>query len=395
MTDVLAAASQVFLREFGRPPAALAYAPGRVNLIGEHTDYNDGFVLPMAIEVGIGAAFAPNRDGTLRIRADELGETREISLEVAAQNPAADPGWFGYGVGMVWALAAAGRPLAGTTIALVSTLPVGAGLSSSAALQIVIARALAATAGSWWEPREVAVLAQRAEHAITGVASGIMDQMAVACGKHDRALLLDCRSLTIEDVVVPEGAAIVIVDSGVERALSGSAYNERRAACERAVAAIRQLDPAVGALRDVDFASLQRARGRMDDEAFRRASHVVAEIARPRRFAAALQCGDLPEAGRLMVESHASLRDLYEVSRSELDLLVTLAAAEEGCHGARLTGAGFGGCIVALVDQPAVSSFSASVSAQYAVATGLRPRVIVSRPAAGARLVGQTGSDLA
>jgi len=390
MTDVLGAASQVFLREFGRPPAALAYAPGRVNLIGEHTDYNDGFVLPMAIEDGIAAAFAPNGDGTLRIRANELGETREISLDVAAQNPAADPGWFGYGVGMVWALAAAGRPLAGTTIALVSTLPVGAGLSSSAALQIVIARALAATAGSWWEPREAALMAQRAEHAITGVASGIMDQMAVACGKHNRALLLDCRSLTSEDVVVPEGAAIVIVDSGVERALSGSAYNERRAACERAVAAIRQWDPEVRALRDVDLATLQRARGRMDDEAFRRASHVVEEIARPHRFAAALQRGDLPEAGRLMVESHASLRDLYEVSRSELDLLVTLATGEEGCHGARLTGAGFGGCIVALVDQAAVNSFSASVAAQYAAAAGLTPRVIVSRPAEGARLVRET-----
>jgi galactokinase len=387
MTAAAAAARAVFLREFGVAPDGVAYAPGRVNLIGEHTDYNDGFVLPMAIEDGIAAAFAANGARTLRIHATDFGETREISLELAACDPAADPGWFGYGVGMVWAMAAAGRPLVGTTIALASTLPVGAGLSSSAALQLAIARALAAAAGPWWEPREVAQMAQRAEHAITGVACGIMDQMAVACGQRDRALLLDCRTLTAESVRVPDGAAIVVVYSGVERALSGSAYNERRAACERAVAAIRGLDPAVRALRDVDADTLRRARPLMDDEAFRRASHVVEEIGRPARFAAALHGLDLTEAGRLMVESHASLRDLYEVSCRELDLLVTFAAQEPGCHGARLTGAGFGGCIVALVDRSAVAGFSASIAARYRAATGLDPRVIVSRPAAGARLL--------
>ena len=387
MTGAPPPARDLFLREFGVPPAGVAYAPGRVNLIGEHTDYNDGFVLPMAIEDGIAAAFAPNDDRTIRIHANEFGETREIGLEVAARDPVADPGWFGYGLGMVWAMAAAGRPLVGTTIALMSTLPVGAGLSSSAALQVSIGRALAAAAGSWWEPREIAVMAQRAEHVFTGVASGIMDQMAVACGRKDRALLLDCRTLTTEDVVVPDAAAIVIVYTGVERALSGSAYNERRGACERAVAGVRQLDPEVRALRDVDQDTLAQARALMDDEAFRRASHVVAEIARPARFAAALGRLDLAAAGGLMFESHASLRDLYEVSCRELDLLVGFASEEPGCHGARLTGAGFGGCIVALVEPPAVASFSSSIAARYTAATGLIPRVIVSRPADGARLV--------
>jgi galactokinase len=183
-------------------------------------------------------------------------------------------------------------------------------------------------------------------------------------------------------------AAIVIVHSGLNRSLSGSGYNERRAACERAVAAIRELEPGVRALRDVGMATVRRARGLMDDVAFRRASHVVEEIARPARFAAALKDLDLAAAGGLMGESHASLRDLYEVSTAELDLLVTLATGEQGCYGARLTGAGFGGCIVALVERTAVASFSASVAAQYQAATGLLPRVIVSRPAAGARLEG-------
>jgi len=388
MTDLSAAASRVFVTEFGTPPAGIAFAPGRVNLIGEHTDNNDGFVLPMALEDGIAAAFAANGGRTVRIRASERGETREIGLDVASRDPAADPGWFGYGVGMIWAMASAGRPLAGTDIALVSSLPIGAGLSSSAALQLAIARALAAAAGSWWDPREVARMAQRAEHAITGVACGIMDQMAVACGRPGRALLLDCRSLTTEDVVVPDSVEIVMVYSGVERALSGSAYNERRAACERAVDAIRQLAPSVRALRDVDGDMLRRARSLMDEEAYRRASHVVEEIQRPARFAAALHRHDLTGAGRLMVESHSSLRDLYEVSRAELDLLVTLAMEETGCYGARLTGAGFGGCIVAMVDPAAVGRFSASVASRYQAATGLTPRVLVSRPAEGARLLG-------
>ena len=211
--------------------------------------------------------------------------------------------------------------------------------------------------------------------------------MAVACGRPGQALLLDCRSLTTEDVPLPENAGVVIVYSGVSRTLAASAYNDRRAACERAVAAIREVEPSVRALRDVDAALLSLARSRMDDIAFRRASHVITENTRPRRLAVALRDHDLAAAGRLMLDSHASLRDLYEVSSAELDLLVTLAMAEPGCHGARLTGAGFGGCIVALVDLPAVAPFSKSIADRYQAATGLQPRVIVSRPAEGVRLV--------
>jgi galactokinase len=364
----------------------VAFAPGRVNLIGEHTDYNDGFVLPMAIEDGIAAAYAPNDDRVLRIHAREFGETREIGLEERTQAVEL-AGWFRYGVGIARTMAAAGHRLTGTDIALASTLPSDAGLSSSAAVELSIARVLTATSGEPWNPRRAAQIAQQAEHEFIGVACGIMDQMAVACARPGQALLLDCRSLTTEDVPVPEDAGVVVVYSGVSRTLAASAYNDRRAACERAVAAIGQIEPSVRALRDVDAALLERARTRMDEVAFRRASHVIAENARPRQLATALREDDLAAAGRLMIDSHESLRDLYEVSSAELDLLVTLAMAEPGCHGARLTGAGFGGCIVALVDLTAVAPFSESIADRYRAETGLQPRVIVSRPAGGVRLL--------
>jgi galactokinase len=383
--DTSAAAREEFRRQFGSVPEGVAFAPGRVNLIGEHTDYNDGFVLPMAIEDGMAAAYAPRADQVLRIHAREFGETCELRL--AGEVQGAVTGWFRYGVGIALTMSAAGYPFTGCDIVLASTLPPDAGLSSSAAVELSIARVLAATSGTLWNPRDAARLAQRAEHTFIGVACGIMDQMAVACGRSGQALLLDCRSLAAEDVPLPADAGIVIVYSGVRRTLATSAYNDRRAACERAVAAIQQVDPSVRALRDVDPALLARARPRMDEIAFKRASHVVPENGRPVRLAAALRGHDLKEAGRLMLESHASLRDLYEVSRPELDLLVTLAMAENGCHGARLTGAGFGGCVVALVDPPAVGSFSESVARRYREATGLVPRVIVSRPGAGARLL--------
>jgi galactokinase len=385
-TDAPAAARAEFLRQFGRSPIGVAFAPGRVNLIGEHTDYNDGFVLPMAIEDGIAAAYAPNDDRVLRIHAREFGETREIGLEERTQAVEL-AGWFRYGVGIARTMAAAGHRLTGTDIALASTLPSDAGLSSSAAVELSIARVLTATSGEPWNPRRAAQIAQQAEHEFIGVACGIMDQMAVACARPGQALLLDCRSLTTEDVPVPEDAGVVVVYSGVSRTLAASAYNDRRAACERAVAAIGQIEPSVRALRDVDAALLERARTRMDEVAFRRASHVIAENARPRQLATALREDDLAAAGRLMIDSHESLRDLYEVSSAELDLLVTLAMAEPGCHGARLTGAGFGGCIVALVDLTAVAPFSESIADRYRAETGLQPRVIVSRPAGGVRLL--------
>jgi galactokinase len=383
------AARAAFDRAFGTAPAGVAFAPGRVNLIGEHTDYNDGFVLPMAIEEGIAGAFGPHGDRALRVYAADIGDTREISLDALRDGPIAVRGWFRYAAGVAWAMQAASLPLAGMSIALSSNLPSGSGLSSSAAVELVIARALAASAGLAWDPRAVARMAQRAEHEFAGVACGIMDQMAVACARDGRALLIDCRSLETEDVELPPTVRVVVINSGVRRSLSSSAYNDRRASCERAVAAVRQLEPRVRALRDVDEATLTRAETRMDDTVYRRALHVVRENHRPLRFARALRGGDPESAGRVMLDSHTSLRDLYEVSCAELDTLVSLSMAQPGCHGARLTGAGFGGCTVALVDTERVDAFVATVPRAYREQTGRQPQAFVSRPSGGARLVSE------
>ena len=365
----------------------MAFSPGRVNLVGEHTDYNDGFVLPMAIEEGIAAAFAPNDDAVLRVHACDIGETKEVPIAALQGDRVRTSGWFRYVAGLAWTMNASGMPIVGTTMTLAANLPSGAGLSSSAALELVTGRALATVARLEWDPRRMSQIAQRAEQEFAGVACGIMDQMAVACARAGRALLLDCRSLETVDVLIPADVRIVIVNSGVRRSLSTSAYNERRAACERAVAAVQKFAPDVRALRDVDEAALEQARHAIDEEAFRRATHVIAENRRPAQFAAALENGDPASAGRVMLDSHASLRDLYEVSCAELDLLVELSMEQKGCHGARLTGAGFGGCAIALVDVDDVDSYARHVADAYAARTRLDPQVIVSRPSAGTRLV--------
>ena len=385
--DPAAAARQAFERAWHRSPEGVAFAPGRVNLIGEHTDYNDGFVLPMAIEEGIAAAFARRPDDLLRIYSSDIGNTREVPLAALAAGKGAVSGWFRYAAGVAWAMLDAGLRLEGADVAVAASLPHGAGLSSSAAMELTIARALAAASGLEWDPRAIARLAQRAEHEFAGVACGIMDQMAVACAAEGRALLLDCRSLETRHVELPESVRVVVMNSGVRRSLAESAYNDRRAACERAVEAVRTLAPEVRALRDVDAALLARARSLMDDVTFRRASHVVAENARPEAFARSLTAGDLHSAGRVMTESHVSLRDLYEVSCRELDALVSLSNAQPGCHGARLTGAGFGGCAIALVDAGEVPTFRSAVANGYERETGRRADIMASRPSAGTRLV--------
>ena len=385
--DPVAAARHAFSRIAGVPPLGVAFAPGRVNLVGEHTDYNDGFVLPMAIAEGIAAAFSGRPDDLLRVHASESGDTREVSLAALRTRRTPVRGWFRYAAGVAWAMQSAGLPLKGADVVIAANLPSGAGLSSSAALELAIARALAEVAGIRWEPAAVAKMAQRAEHEFAGVECGIMDQMAVACAAEGRALLLDCRTLRTRHVDLPPNARFVVMNSGVRRSLSTSAYNDRRAACERAVSAVRELAPSVLALRDVDQSLLKRARTLMDDTTFMRASHVVAENARPELFARALASGDLASAGLIMTESHVSLRDLYEVSCRELDVLIALSGQQPGCYGARLTGAGFGGCAIALVEADRVETFTRAVTDGYTAATGLHTDVIVSRPSQGARLV--------
>jgi galactokinase len=341
----------------------------------------------MAIPQGIAAAFAPRSDMRLRVHASDLGATRELPLATIRDRVTPVTGWFRYASGVAWAMSSAGLPLTGADIVLAADLPSGAGLSSSAAVEIAVARALCAVAGVPWEPRSIAGMAQRAEHEFAGVACGIMDQMAVACATDGHALLLDCRTLDTRNVALPGAVRVVVMNSGVRRSLAASEYNDRRGACERAVSVVRRFAPAVRALRDVDEALLQRARAEMDDIAYRRAAHVVAENRRPGLFAAAAERGDAASAGQAMLASHESLRDLYEVSCAELDVLVEVSMAQHGCHGARLTGAGFGGCAIALVDADAVDAFVPAVIRGYAVQTSRTADVMVSRPSAGARLI--------
>jgi galactokinase len=348
-------------------------APGRVNLIGEHTDYNEGFVMPAAIGLEIRMAILPTDDRLVAVTLDDTGETAGFDLD-AIGDPSGS--WIDYVAGTAWALAGAGLPLRGFRGYLASTLPQGAGLSSSAAIEMAAALALLGRDAPV-PVAERARLGRRAENGYVGVQSGVMDQFASAGGVADHAIVLDCRSLRYRPVPLPlPDVRLVVCHSGSSRKLEQSAYNDRRAECDRAVAAIRTIDPAVTALRDVTPELLAAAADRMDETAFRRATHVVAEDRRVHETETALAAGDLEAVGRLFAASHASLRDLYEVSSPELDALVEIATAVPGVVGARLTGAGFGGSTINLVRREAIPMLRAAVGRDYPVRTGLTPTVL-------------------
>ena len=362
----------------------VVHAPGRVNLIGEHTDYNEGFVLPAAIDRGITIALVPTTDRRVELTLDDTGETDGFDLDAIGERRGA---WIDYVAGTAWALQEAGAPLVGFRGLLASDLPTGAGLSSSAALELVSAWALSGGAAPALEPMHLAQTTQRAENAYVGVNSGLMDQFAVTFGRADHALLLDCRSREHRAVPLPAGTTIVICHSGSPRKLASSEYNTRRAECERAVATLREIDPAVHALRDVTPELLEAGRDRLDDVAYLRARHVVTENARVLAVIDALEAGDLDAVGEAMDASHRSLREDYEVSSPALDALVEIASSVEGVIGARLTGAGFGGCTVNLVRDEAVGAVRDAVFVAYPGRTGLTPRVFEVRAADGARRV--------
>ena len=391
-------ARQRFEELFGSSPAGVVFAPGRVNLVGEHTDYNDGFVLPMALEKGIALAFSPRTDDVLRVHSADVPQTRDLLLAQLRHRVTTEPtrtghrgGWFGYVAGVAWSMLGAGLHLRGADIALASDLPIGAGLSSSAALEVGVARALAAASDVEWDPKAAALMAQRAEREFAGVACGIMDQLVVAAAHDDCALLIDCRSLETRDVRLPEQIAVLVFDSGVRRDLASSAYNDRHASCERVADAIRAGHPDVIALRDADAAMLEEVRSTVSEDDYRRAKHVIGENPRPAEMSEALAQGNLERAGDVMRDSHASLKDLFDVSTPELDALVDAASSTAGCYGARLTGAGFGGCVVAIADAGAAESVIARVQSEYRAKCGREAPAIVSRAVAGARLVGQAG----
>lgn len=383
-----------FERRFGRPPTLLAHAPGRVNLIGEHTDYNDGFVLPMALEQTAWIAAQPRDDKVVRLLANDLDSEGEFDLGDVMAGPgtrrpprgcdaAPQPhlSWLEYPKGVAWSLTLAGHSLQGFDGVLASDVPRGAGLSSSAAVELAVAAAFLRPGQTveGWDRRAVARAMQRVENDWVGVNSGIMDQLIGAAAVPGHALLIDCRSLDLTPVRLPDSAGVVVLDTGTRRGLVDSAYNERRAACERVAAAF-----GVPALRDLSMADLARAAPSVDPGDLRRAAHVIAENARTLAAASALEQGDVVGMGALMAASHASLRDLFEVSSTALDAMVEAAEAAPGCFGARMTGAGFGGCAVALVDRPAVADFLAVATARYLERTGKVARAYVSAAGPGA-----------
>lgn len=378
---------RAFRERFDEPPAFVVRAPGRVNLIGEHTDYNDGFCLPMAIDRALWIALRPRRDGQVGVAALDVGES--ITFELGALSPG-EAGWGQYVTGVAWALQHNGYNLSGWEGVMSSDIPIGSGLSSSAALELAVARAFAAVSGFAWQPEGMARIAQQTENQWLKLRTGIMDQLIGATGVEGQALLIDCRSLAREPVPLPSGAVVVVMDTRTPRGLVNSAYNERRAECEQAAQRL-----GVAALRDVSRADLERLGDRLSPVLHRRARHVITENERTLLAAAAMRAGDTAELGRLMNASHDSLRDDYEVTSVTLDAMVASARRQKGCWGARMTGAGFGGCAIALVAEPAVEPFIAGVFQAYQQATGLTPDIFACRPAAGAGLVGFEGLDVA
>jgi galactokinase len=366
-----------FRGAFGHAPDALARAPGRVNLIGEHTDYNEGFVLPAAIDRDLCIALRPRSDALVDIRT-EGHDRRSIALE-GLERRRGD--WSDYVQGVAWALSEAGHRLVGWDGVVASDIPIGAGLSSSAAIELATAKAFETSSDLTLGPTEIAALCQRAENRWVGVASGLMDQLTCARGRRDHAILLDCRSLDVELVPVPHGVSIIVLDTGTRRALQRSGYNDRRRECEAAA-----LELGVGSLRDVPATRFSGSTAPLPMP-LRRARHVVTENERTLAAAEAMRAGDSRTMGRLMNQSHASLRDDFEVSSEPLDAIVEAAQTADGCFGARLTGAGFAGCAVALVDEKAVVDFERAVSIAYARATGRTSAVHVCRASDGASAI--------
>lgn len=373
---------------FGRSPALVTRAPGRVNLIGEHTDYNDGFVMPAAIGFATWTAIrswpssTPPPGRILRVFAGNKSEQIDIDLD--------QPGaprqrhWSDYVRGIAVELERDGHRLAPACLWFAGDVPDGAGVSSSAALEMSIGLALLSNSGISADKVKLALAGQRAEHNFAGTKCGIMDQFISANGRRGQALMLDCRSLDFRLLPIPDSLRLVICDTGVKHELAGGEYNARRAQCEEGVAFLRNFHPEIRALRDVSPAQFADSCGGLSDVVRRRCRHVITEIARVGAFAKALENRDLAQLGPLMDASHMSLRDDYEVSCEELDTLVELARTAPGTVGARMTGGGFGGCTVNLVEAEKTSEFEAAIKAGYERATGRMPRVFVTEAAEGA-----------
>jgi galactokinase len=389
LKSVCASASATFEKRYGRRPRYIVAAPGRVNLIGEHVDYNDGFVLPMAIDryCVISADTIPGDSHRVTaVYSATSNNEVQISLDSPERHNQAGH-WSNYFSGVVAGFVERELRVPAFQAVVVSSVPIGGGLSSSAALEVATATLLEEITATTLEPREKALLCQKAEHDFAGVPCGIMDQFASVMGRADQLMLLDCRSQTIEQIpfFLDAGVTVLIVNTNVKHELSGSEYAERRAQCESAAHKL-----GVSSLRDARFPQLQVRRGALGEVEYRRAKHVLGEIARTVKAASSLKAGDWSEVGRLMYASHDSLRDDYEVSCRELDLLVDLAreiGPAGGVIGSRMTGGGFGGCTVSLVETAKLESILSRLLDRYRDETGIEAYALTSRPARGAHVV--------
>lgn len=377
---------ELFQQQFKAEPTAVAIGPGRVNLIGEHTDYNDGFVLPVALKRDVRVVFRPRADRHVKVYSAEYDGWFEFDLDHLAYDK--EILWANYIQGMAWSLAEAGIALTGIDAVISGNVPKASGLSSSAALEIATANALlfAANATTQLTGPQIAKAAQRAENQFVGVNCGIMDQFISMLGKEGHALLIDCRSLDYQLAPLPENVALVIGNTKASRSLAGSAYNQRRKECEEGVAILQGVLPGIIALRDVSSAQLEAHKDLLSPTVYRRCRHVVTENERVMQTIAALQQGDFVEVGRLMNASHDSLRDDYEVSSDALDVMVAAMRTTPGCYGARLTGAGFGGCAVALVEPGAEQTVADAIYEKYPKATNIWPEVYSTHASDGARV---------
>jgi galactokinase len=372
--------------------ASVYRAPGRVNLIGEHTDYNDGYVLPAAIGFSCWVAIGPRDDRKLVLYSENFAEAREGDLnELGARGSGH---WTDYPFGVAWALREAGYQLRGANVYIAGDVPVGAGLSSSAAIEVSIAFALLSAANAPIDRAKLALLCQRAENEFVGMRCGIMDQFVSCQGRAGHALLLDCRTLEYRAMKLPPRVRLVICNTMVKHKLQAGEYNVRRAQCEEAVRKLASAMPGLRSLRDVTMEQLTQHRGVLSDTLYRRCRHVITENERVRKVAELFERGTTDGLRDLMAASHKSMRDDYEVSCRELDAMVEIAGRQRGVYGARMTGGGFGGCTINFVDVENATEFQRHVSAEYESAIGLRPDIYICEASQGAELVEVSAENL-
>ena len=383
--------TQIFQQKFGQIPQFVARAPGRVNLLGEHVDYNDGFVMPAAIDRATYIAFSPAAGDETTLYAFDLDQLAVFSAGTLQSKTQGDgsplPEWALYPAGVMWALSQGGFATPAMKAVFTSNVPRGSGLSSSASVEMAFSTAWMNLGGWVLGPMERALAGQKAENHYVGVSCGIMDQFASACGVENNLLLLDCRSLEYRALPLPDNVALVVADTGVRRKLTSGEYNRRRFACEEAVRLLKPHLPGIKALRDVSLEDFNLLAHELPDEVKKRARHVVTEVQRTRQAIELLEKADMTGIGALMNECHISLRDDYEVSISELDTMVQIAQSLPGCYGARLTGAGFGGCTINLVERSMARQFADTLAEKYHQVTSYHPEIYICHASQGASMV--------